>query len=466
MAAPVVVILAAGQGTRMRSALQKLLHPLCGRPIIQWPIAAALAAGAGTVVVVDSPERRLEAALPDGVLLVVQERPLGTGDAVRAAVEHIGAHDTVVVLNGDAPLVRPESLRALVESHERSGSAATIATMILDDPSGYGRVVRAPDGTVQRVVETKGSGDATEGERHIREVNTGMFAFAGEALLVALREVRADNAQGEHYLPDVLPALRAHERTVGAYELADPEELLGINDRRQLADVTAVAQRQINDRHMRAGATIVNPAATVIDVGVTLGRDVVIAPFCSLHGTTTVGDGSIVGPQTTLIDAQVGEGSTILHSYVTGATVGDRVSVGPFAYLRPGTILREGSKAGTFVEIKNSDVGAGTKVPHLSYIGDADIGEQTNLGASTITANYDGYRKHRTTIGDRVKTSVDTTLVAPVSVGDDAYTGAGSVITTDVPAGSLGVARARQSNIEGYAERRRERAESERGERP
>ncbi|HEY5430248.1 MAG TPA: bifunctional UDP-N-acetylglucosamine diphosphorylase/glucosamine-1-phosphate N-acetyltransferase GlmU [Solirubrobacteraceae bacterium] len=466
MAAPVVVILAAGQGTRMRSALQKLLHPLCGRPIIQWPIAAALAAGAGTVVVVDSPERRLEAALPGGVLLVVQERPLGTGDAVRAAVEHIGAHDTVVVLNGDAPLVRPESLRALVESHERSGSAATIATMILDDPSGYGRVVRAPDGTVQRVVETKGSGDATEGERHIREVNTGMFAFAGEALLVALREVRADNAQGEHYLPDVLPALRAHERTVGAYELADPEELLGINDRRQLADVTAVAQRQINDRHMRAGATIVNPAATVIDVGVTLGRDVVIAPFCSLHGTTTVGDGSIVGPQTTLIDAQVGEGSTILHSYVTGATVGDRVSVGPFAYLRPGTILREGSKAGTFVEIKNSDVGAGTKVPHLSYIGDADIGEQTNLGASTITANYDGYRKHRTTIGDRVKTSVDTTLVAPVSVGDDAYTGAGSVITTDVPAGSLGVARARQSNIEGYAERRRERAESERGERP
>ena len=449
----------------MRSAVQKLLHPLCGRPIIEWPIAAALEAGAGKVVVVDSPERRLEAALSDEVLLVVQERPLGTGDAVRAAAAHIGADDTVVVLNGDAPLVRPESLRALVESHERSGSAATIATTVLDDPSGYGRVVRAPDGTVERVVETKGAGDATEGERHIREVNTGMFAFDGDALLVALRDVSADNAQGEHYLPDVLPALRAHERTVDAYELDDPEELLGINDRCQLADVTAVAQRQINDRHMRAGATIVNPSATVIDVGVTLGRDVVIAPFCSLHGMTSVGDGSTVGPQTTLIDAQVGEGSTILHSYVTGATVGDRVSVGPFAYLRPGTVLREGSKAGTFVEIKNSDVGAGTKVPHLSYIGDTDIGEQTNLGASTITANYDGYRKHRTTIGDRVRTSVDTTLVAPVSVGDDAYTGAGSVITTDVPAGSLGVARARQANIEGYAERRRERAEAERGER-
>jgi bifunctional UDP-N-acetylglucosamine pyrophosphorylase/glucosamine-1-phosphate N-acetyltransferase len=466
MAAPVVVILAAGQGTRMRSAVQKLLHPLCGRPIIEWPIAAALEAGAGKVVVVDSPERRLEAALPDGVLLVVQERPLGTADAVRAAAAHIGADDTVVVLNGDAPLVKPDSLRALVSSHARSGAAGTIATMVLDDPSGYGRVVRAPDGTVERVVETKSSGDASELELHIREVNTGMFAFDGDALLAGLEEVRADNAQGEHYLPDVLPALRVHERTVDAYELGDPDELLGINDRRQLADVTAVAQRQINERHMLAGATIVNPAATVIDVGVTLGRDVVIAPFCSLHGTTSVGDGTTVGPSTTLVDAQVGEGSTILHSYVTGATIGDRVSVGPFAYLRAGTVLREGSKAGTFVEIKNSDVGAGTKVPHLSYIGDADIGEQTNLGASTITANYDGHRKHRTTIGDRVKTSVDTTLVAPVSVGDDAYTGAGSVITTDVPAGSLGVARARQSNIEGYADRRRERAEAERTDQP
>jgi len=462
VAAPVVVILAAGQGTRMRSAVQKLLHPLCGRPIIEWPIAAALGAGAEKVVVVDSPERRLEAALPDGVVLAVQERPLGTADAVRAAVGEIGADDTVVVINGDAPLITPESLRALVDSHARSGSAATIATMVLADPSGYGRVVRAPDGTVERVVETKAAGDATEAERRIREVNTGMFAFDGGALVTALQEVGADNAQGEHYLPDVLPALRARGRTVDAYELSDPDELLGINDRRQLAEVTAIAQRQIHDRLMLAGATIVNPAATVIDVGVTLGQDVVIAPFSSVHGTTTVGDGSTVGPHTTLIDAHVGEGSTVLHSYVTGATIGDRVSVGPFAYLRPGTVLRDGSKAGTFVEIKNSDVGAGSKVPHLSYIGDADIGERSNLGASTITANYDGYRKHRTTIGDRVKTSVDTTFVAPVSVGDDAYTAAGSVITTDVPAGSLGVARARQSNIEGYADRRRERAEAER----
>ncbi|HWE15498.1 MAG TPA: bifunctional UDP-N-acetylglucosamine diphosphorylase/glucosamine-1-phosphate N-acetyltransferase GlmU [Solirubrobacteraceae bacterium] len=461
MTAPVVVILAAGQGTRMRSDVPKLLHPLCGRPIIDWPIAAAREAGAGKVVVVDSPERKLEPALTDGVVLAVQERPLGTADAVKAALGEVGATDTVIVLHGDAPLIRPESLRSLVDAHERSGAAATIATMVLDDPRGYGRVVRAPDGTVERVVETKAPGDATELELHIREVNTGLFAFESGALIAALEDVRADNAQGEHYLPDVLPVLRRHERTVGAYELEDADELLGINNRRQLAEVVAVAQRQIHERLMLAGVTIVNPAATVIDHGVTIGRDTVVAPFTSLHGATAIGEGCTVGPGSTLIDAQVGDRATILHSYVTGAAIGNRVSVGPFAYLRPGTILREGSKAGTFVEIKNSDVGRGTKVPHLSYIGDAEIGEDTNLGASTITANYDGYRKNRTSIGHRVRTSVDTTLIAPVTVGDDAYTAAGSVISTDVPPGALGVARARQTNIEGYAERRRERAAAE-----
>jgi bifunctional UDP-N-acetylglucosamine pyrophosphorylase / glucosamine-1-phosphate N-acetyltransferase len=459
--APVVVILAAGQGTRMRSAVQKLLHPLCGRPIIEWPVAAARAAGAGRIVVVDGPDRRLEPALNGTVTLAVQERPLGTADAVRSAVDQIAGADTVVVLNGDAPLITPESLRAMVDAHESSGAAGTIATMVLDDPRGYGRVVRATDGTVERVVETKAAGDATEMELRIREVSTGMFAFDGAALTSALEEVRADNAQGEHYLPDVLPILRAHERTVGAYELSDPDELLGINDRVQLADVAAVAQRQIHERHMLAGVTIVNPGATVIDAEVTIGQDTVIAPFTTLQGSTAIGRGSTVGPNSTLIDATVGDGSKVLHSYVTGAVIGDRVSVGPFAYLRPGTVLREGSKAGTFVEIKNSDVGRGTKVPHLSYIGDADIGEETNLGASTITANYDGYRKHRTTIGSRVKTSVDTTFVAPVSIGDDAYTAAGSVITTDVPEGALGVARSRQTNVDGYAERRRQQAAAE-----
>ncbi len=461
MGAPVVVILAAGQGTRMRSATPKLLHPLCGMPLIGWPIGAALQSGASKVVVVDSALRLLAPALPEGVEVAVQEQQLGTAAPARAALGHIGADDTVLVITGDAPLVTAGTLSALTAEHERSGAAATIATMVLEDPRGYGRVVRAPDGTVERVVETKQPGDASELELQIREVNTGMFAFEGAALAHALALVRADNAQGEHYLPDVLPAMRRAERTVLAHELSDPTELLGVNDRLQLAQVTAVAQRRICERHMLAGVTIVNPGATTIDVGVEIAADALIEPFCTLRGATAVGSRSTIGPHTTLIDATVGEESSVLHSHVTGATVGDRVSIGPFAYLRPGTVMREGSKAGTFVEIKNSDVGRGSKVPHLSYIGDARVGERVNLGASTITANYDGYRKHATTIGDRVRTSVDTTLVAPVSVGDDAYTAAGSVITDDVPPGALGVARERQRNIDGYAERRRRRAEAE-----
>jgi bifunctional UDP-N-acetylglucosamine pyrophosphorylase/glucosamine-1-phosphate N-acetyltransferase len=364
---------------------------------------------------------------------------------------------TVVVLNGDHPLISPATIRGLAEAHERSGAAATIATAVLDDPSGYGRVVRAPDGSVERVAETKTRGDASDRELHIREVNTGFYAFDVRELLSALERVQSDNAQGELYLPDVLPILRDDERTVQAHEISDRGSMLGINDQVALARVRAIAQQQIHERLMREGATIVNPAATVIDVDVQVGEDSVIAPFTSLHGRTRIGSGSRIGPGSTLINATVGNESKVIHSYVDGAEVGDRVSVGPFAYLRPGTVMREGSKAGTFVEIKNSDVGAGSKVPHLSYIGDADIGEGTNLGAATITANYDGARKHRTTIGKRVKTSVDTTLVAPVELGDEAYTAAGSVITKDVPPGGLGVARARQENIEGYAERRKER---------
>ncbi len=264
----------------------------------------------------------------------------------------------------------------------------------------------------------------------------------------------------------MLPILREHERTVLAFEMDDTDELLGVNDRRALAEVRAIAQRRIIERHQLAGVTVVDPAATVIDVEVEIGQDTVIEPFTSLHGRTSIGCESVIGPNSTLRDAGVGDRSTVLHSYVVEATVEDRVSVGPFAYLRPGTILRSGSKAGTFVEIKNSDVGPGTKVPHLSYIGDADIGENTNLGASTITSNYDGYVKNRTQIGSRVKTSVDTTLVAPVSVGDDAFTAAGSVIGQDVPSGALagspGVARSAQRNVEGYSDRRRARAEAER----
>jgi bifunctional UDP-N-acetylglucosamine pyrophosphorylase / glucosamine-1-phosphate N-acetyltransferase len=441
----------------MRSATPKLLHPLCGRPMIAWSVAAAKEAGAGRVIVVESPRRELEGVLDHSVEFAVQEQARGTADAVRAAGPQIDGAGTVVVLNGDHPLITAGTIRELADVHERSGAAATIATAVLEDPSGYGRVVRAPDGTVERVVETKAGGDASELELHIREVNTGFYAFDARELLSALERVRSDNAQGELFLPDVLPILRDDERTVVAHEISDPGSMLGINDRVALARARALAQRRIAERLMLAGVTIVNPDATVIDVDVEIGRDAVIAPFSSLHGATRIGSGTTIGPASTLIDSTVGKDSKVIHSYVTGAEVGDRVSVGPFAYLRPGTVMREGSKAGTFVEIKNSEVGPGSKVPHLSYIGDADIGEGTNLGAATITANYDGQRKHHTTIGNRVKTSVDTTFVAPVSIGDEAYTAAGSVITKDVPPGALGVARARQENIEGYAERRKDR---------
>ncbi len=459
--APVVVILAAGQGTRMRSAIPKLLHPLCGRPMIAWSVAAAREAGAGRVIVVDGPERPLAQVLDGTAEVAIQSQPRGTADAVQAAAAHIEPDAAVIVLNGDHPLISPATIQGLAEAHARQGAAAMMATAILDDPSGYGRVVRAPDGTVERVVETKTPGDATELELHIREVNTGIFAFEGAALLSALEEVQSHNAQGERYLPDVLPVLRAHERTVLAHEITDSGVVIGINDRVTLARARQLAQQRIHECHMLAGVTIVDPSAAVIDADVEIGQDTVISPFTSLHGTTRIGAASTIGPHATLIDTLVGSGATILHSYTKEADIGDRVSIGPFAYLRPGAVLREGSKAGTFVEIKNSEVGRGSKIPHLSYIGDTDIGEGTNLGAGTITANYDGYRKNRTRIGSRVKTSVDTTLVAPVTVGDDAFTAAGSVIGQDVPPGSLagspGVARAQQRNVEGYAERRKQR---------
>jgi bifunctional UDP-N-acetylglucosamine pyrophosphorylase/glucosamine-1-phosphate N-acetyltransferase len=455
MPALTAVILAAGQGTRMRSQLPKMLHPLCGRPLVGWPIAAALGAGADAVVVVDSPANTLAGRLPEQVSTVIQPAPNGTGGAVQAAAAQIDPDATVVVLPGDAPLVTAEAIADLVAAHRAAGAAATMATMILTDPTGYGRVVRAADGSVERVVETKTAGDATDEQLAIDEVNSSIFAFDGGALLVALRALRPDNAQGELYLPDVLPALRGSGLSVGAHRLPDPDLALGINDRVQLGQVRAIAQRRIHDAHGRAGVTIVDPASTLIDVTVRIGEDTVIEPSSFLRGDTQIGRGCTVGPLTTLIDATLHDDVAIPHSYAVAAEIETKATVGPFAYLRPGTVLRERSKAGTFVEIKNSDVGIGSKVPHLSYIGDADIGEGTNLGAATITANYDGVDKHRTTIGDRVHTSVDTTLVAPVTLGDDCYTGANSAITNDVPPGALGIARERQVNHEGYADRKR-----------
>lgn len=463
MTAPVVVILAAGQGTRMRSATPKLLHPLCGRPVIAWAIAAARAAGAQRTVVVGGPDKALApaveaAAQRDGaVVLAVQQEPRGTADAVASAQEHIERDAPVIVICGDVPLMTGEALRALAQTHAERNASATMLTMILDDPTGYGRVVRGIDGAVERVVETKKPGDATPGELEIREVNGGVYAFAGGDLLDALQEVRSDNAQGELYLPDVLPILRAQDKVVAAHTVDDPALALGINDRGDLAKVRAIAQQRIHARHMAAGVTIVDPGSTLIDADVEIQPDTTIAPFTSLHGATKIGGNCQVGPLTTLIDVTLGDDVHIPHSYATGAEVRDGASVGPFAYLRPGTLLHAHSKAGTFVEIKNSEIGEGAKVPHLSYVGDATVGAGTNLGASTITANYDGRRKHRTTIGEGVHGGVHTSFVAPVTVGDHAWIGAGSVITDEVPPGALGIARARQRNLEGYDEQLKER---------
>ena len=451
--APTVLILAAGEGTRMQSDTPKVLHPICGRPIIGWAVRAAQEAGAGRIVVVDGPQRRLEGELADGVQLAVQEEPNGTGDAVRSAAGHIGADDTVLVLYGDVPLITAEAITALAQAHEESGAAATMATMELEDPTGYGRVIRASDGSVERVVETKTPGDATPEEEAIREVNTGIYAFAGGDLVGALGRLTSDNAQGELYLPDVLPLLRADGKLIAAHVVTDATLTLGVNSRVDLARVRALAQARIQREHALAGVTIVDPQSTLVDAGVEIGRDTVIEPSTFLRGGTRIGERCTIGPLSTLIDTTVGDETRVVHSYLEGAELGSGVSVGPFAYLRPNARLRDRAKAGTFVEIKNSEVGEGTKVPHLSYIGDADIGAGSNVGAGTITANYDGANKHRTTIGSGVKVSVHTSFVAPVTIGDGAYTGAGSVITEDVPPGALGIARERQRNVEGYAER-------------
>jgi bifunctional UDP-N-acetylglucosamine pyrophosphorylase/glucosamine-1-phosphate N-acetyltransferase len=448
--APTVLILAAGQGTRMRSSTPKVLHDICGLPMVLWPVRAALAAGAGRVVVVDSPARALEGALPEGVELAVQPVSNGTGGAVVAAMAQLdsasgpGVEGTVVVLSGDVPLLGAEAICGLIEAHSQSDAAATMVTSVLEDPSGYGRVVRDGDGAVLRVVETKGDGDATPQELQIREVNAGIYAFDADGLRAALPRLSVENAQGELYLPQALDLLRADGRRIAAHVLADAAQMLGVNDRAALAQARKLAQRAINRGHLLAGVDIVDPDATAIDVDVEIGEDTTIEPFTTIKGRT-----------------RIGAGCTVKHSYLIDCELEDGASVGPFAYLRPAAKLRAGAKVGTFVEVKNSDIGAGAKVPHLSYIGDADVGERSNLGAGTITANYDGQNKHRTKIGKRVRGGVDTSFVAPVTVGDDAVTAAGSVVTEDVPDGALAVARAKQRNVEGYAERRGARLHSE-----
>ena len=446
--------MAAGEGTRMRSSLPKMLHPVCGRPMVAWPIAAARDAGAGRVVAIVSPGRDISAGLPEGVETVTQPQPDGTGGAVRAALPLIEGAETVLVLSGDVPLVSVETISGLLGAHASAGAAATMLTIELEEPGSYGRVVRAGSGEVERVVEAKAAGDATPEQLAIREVNAGTYAFEAGPLAEALAALPSDNAQGEYYLPDVLPAMRAAGHSVAAHLTDDLAVTMGVNNRADLAAVEAEARRRILERHMLAGVTVVDPGSTWIDADVEIAADARIEPGTSLRGRTAVGAGASVGPHSTVVDSVLGERASVPHSYLLDCDVGDGALVGPFAYLRPGAQLAPGAKAGTFVEVKNSRIGEGAKVPHLAYVGDAEIGAGSNLGAGSITANYDGFRKNRTTIGENVRIGVDTMLIAPVEVGDGAYTGAGAVIKSDVPEGALAVSENEQRNIEGYADRK------------
>jgi bifunctional UDP-N-acetylglucosamine pyrophosphorylase / glucosamine-1-phosphate N-acetyltransferase len=450
--------MAAGEGTRMRSAVPKVLHEICGRPMVAWPVLAAKQAGAARICVIVSPDRDLTAALPNGTETIVQPETDGTGGALRAAVDVVRASDTVLILSGDHPLVSAEIVGELAATHRDADAAATVMTTEMDDPGSYGRIVRGPEGDIERIVEAKAPGDATPEELAITEVNAGTYAFAGPALADALERLSNENAQGEYYLGDVLPILRESGLRVAGYRAPDPGVNLGINDRADLARVADEARRRILIGHMRAGVTIEDPGATWIDADVEIAPDTIILPGTTLRGGCSIGSASTIGPMATLVDSRVGDRTLVVHSYLFGCEVGNDATVGPFAYLRPDARIGEGAKAGTFVEIKNSEIGAGAKVPHLSYIGDAEVGEGSNLGASTVTANYDGRNKNRTKIGKNVHTGVDTTFVAPVEVGDEAYTGAGSVINEDVPPGALGISRAEQKNVEGYAAKKAKEA--------
>ncbi|GAC1323356.1 MAG: bifunctional UDP-N-acetylglucosamine diphosphorylase/glucosamine-1-phosphate N-acetyltransferase GlmU [Thermoleophilaceae bacterium] len=446
------LIMAAGHGTRMRSTLPKVLHPICGRPMVDWVVAAARESGTGRIVAITRPGEGVAEGIVEGVEVAEQTVGEGTGSAVLAARSAIERSDTVLVLSGDHPLVSSGLIVGLLDAHERENAAATLLTTDRLDPTAYGRIVRAPDGSVEQIVETKSTEGLAAEVLALREINIGLYAFAAEPLLRALDAV--GETGGERYLTGVFPIMREWGLHVAAHATDDVLSAMGVNTRGDLMEVARVAQRRILHAHATAGVTIVAPDSVAVDAEVTIGPDTTLWPGVTLRGRTAVGGGCQLGPQTTVTDSVLGDSVSAPHSFITGARIADGASVGPFAYLRPEADIGEGAKVGTFVEVKKSRIGAGAKVPHLSYVGDAEVGAGANLGAGAITANYDGRDKHRTVIGEGARTSVHTSFVAPVRVGARAYTGAGSVITEDVPDGALGIARARQTNIEGYAERK------------
>ncbi|WP_078943751.1 bifunctional UDP-N-acetylglucosamine diphosphorylase/glucosamine-1-phosphate N-acetyltransferase GlmU [Streptomyces aureus] len=453
-----VVVLAAGEGTRMKSATPKVLHDICGRSLVGHVLAAARELDPENLVVVVGHAREKVvghlAEIDPGVRTAVQAEQNGTGHAVRMALEELGGglDGTVVVVCGDTPLLSGDTLRALASAHGTDGNAVTVLTAEVPDATGYGRIVRDASGAVTAIVEHK---DASDSQRAIREINSGVFAFDGRLLADALGKVRTDNSQGEEYLTDVLGILREAGHRVGAAVAADHREIAGINNRVQLAEARRILNDRLLTRAMLAGVSVVDPATTWVDVTVTFEQDAIVLPGTQLQGATHVAEGAEVGPNCRLKDTRVGAGARVDNTVADTAEVGPEAKVGPFAYLRPGTRIGVKAKVGTYVETKNATIGEGTKIPHLSYVGDATIGEYSNIGAASVFVNYDGQDKHHTTIGSHCRTGSDNMFVAPVTVGDGAYTAAGSVITKDVPPGSLAVARGQQRNIEGWVARKR-----------
>jgi bifunctional UDP-N-acetylglucosamine pyrophosphorylase/glucosamine-1-phosphate N-acetyltransferase len=456
-----VVILAAGEGKRMKSAVPKVLHTLSGRSMLGHVVAASRELAPEHLVVVvghgREPVTAHLAEIDPAARVVVQQEQNGTGHATRVALDallaDVGELNGIVVVDfGDGPMLTARTLRALVDEHDRHNNLVTALTAEFPDPTGYGRIVRAADGSVTAIVEQK---DASPEQLAIREVSSGVFAFDAKVLIDALGRLSTANAQGEEYLTDVLGIVGADGHRVGAYLVPDYRDVLAANDLVQLAELRRLMNERILNRWMREGVTIIDPASTWIDCQTTLASDVVLHPNTQLHGTTSVASNAEIGPSSTLRNTVVDAGARVSYAVCEGAEIGPNASVGPFAYLRPGARLGRGSKVGTYVEVKGSEIGEGTKVPHLSYVGDATIGDHTNIGAATVFVNYDGVEKHRSVVGSHARTGADNMFVAPVSIGDGAYTAAGSVITQDVPPGALGVARGQQRNIEGWVARRR-----------
>ncbi|MFD8827588.1 bifunctional UDP-N-acetylglucosamine diphosphorylase/glucosamine-1-phosphate N-acetyltransferase GlmU [Streptomyces sp. NPDC059605] len=454
-----VVVLAAGEGTRMKSKTPKVLHEISGRSLVGHVVTASRELDPEHLVVVVGHGREQVtahlAAVDDRLRTAHQAEQKGTGNAVRVGLDELGGavDGTVIVVCGDTPLLSGETLHALAATHTADSNAVTVLTAEVPDSTGYGRIVRDPaDGAVTGIVEHK---DATDAQREIREINSGVFAFDGRLLAEALGKLGTDNSQGEEYLTDVLSILRGAGHRVGASVAGDHREILGINNRVQLAEARRLLNQRLLERAMLAGVTVVDPASTLIDATVTYERDAIVHPGTQLLGTTHLAEDAEVGPNSRLKDTVVRAGARVDNTVADGAEVGEGATVGPYAYLRPGTRLGTKAKAGTYVEMKNATIGEGSKVPHLSYVGDATIGDHTNIGAASVFVNYDGEAKHHTTIGSHCRTGSDNMFVAPVTVGDGVYTAAGSVITKDVPPGSLAVARGQQRNIEGWVARKR-----------